>query len=129
MGIVPVPGYAVYAATKAALRSFDEGIRYELPEHIHLCVVYPVSTRTSFFKYGDKQAPVPWPSQTALQVAKSVVNGVNKKRIYPSIVFQSMHLVYSLFHPLFKPYQAFYSFKFKAWLKRHSEAGASSGWK
>lgn len=51
-GEMPGPYYAVYAATKAAVQSFVEAIRYEVKEakkHITITALQPGATDTNFF--------------------------------------------------------------------------------
>lgn len=53
-GILPAPHMAVYAASKAFLRSFGEGIRQELKErNVNVTVLMPGPTDTDFFARAD----------------------------------------------------------------------------
>ena len=91
MGEMALPGYALYAATKFAMKGFQQAIRFETPENLQITCVYPVSTRTNFFKVGGegRKMEIPFPVQAPDKVAKSVVKGVNKLKdhIYPSPVY------------------------------------------
>jgi short-subunit dehydrogenase len=95
MAKMAVPGYALYAATKAALDRFADAYRFELEPHAYLALVYPVATRTGFFAAAGERVPVPWPSQTPETVARAVVRGVlrGQTSIYPSPAFRATHLV------------------------------------
>lgn len=85
----PMPGHALYSATKAALKGFMDGYRYELPKQQKLQTIYPIATKTNFFK-AAKQTHKPWPVQTRNHVAKVIIKGIkrNKKNIYPSKLFK-----------------------------------------
>jgi uncharacterized protein len=87
---IPVPGYAVYASTKAALDAFRSAYQHEAPRNETLMLVYPVSTRTNFFRTASaKAAPVFPPSQTPDEVARAIVRGIlrDQRHIYPSRLF------------------------------------------
>lgn len=90
MGYLPIPGYAVYGATKASVVSFTEALRWELDDPCALTLVNPIATRTSFFTHATGKAPMPWPSQTPEQVARAAVRGVETDRavIFPSFIFR-----------------------------------------
>jgi short-subunit dehydrogenase len=48
-GLIPVPGNALYSATKFALRALSEAVRVELKaDHIHVFAVYPGPIITEF---------------------------------------------------------------------------------
>lgn len=93
MSFLSVPGYALYASTKAALRGFATAYRYELGPGQRLHLVYPIATRTAFFDSAGKDTPVPWPSQPADTVARAIVKGVENDTddIFPSKVFQALN--------------------------------------
>ena len=91
MGEMALPGYALYAATKFAMKGFQQAIRDETPDNLKISCVYPVSTRTNFFNVaaeGRKLDP-PFPVQTPEKVGKAVVKGIAKlkEHIYPCAVF------------------------------------------
>ena len=91
MGEMALPGYALYAATKFAMKGFQQAIRFETPKNLQITCVYPVSTKTNFFKVGGegRKVEIPFPAQTPDKVAKAVVKGVNRLRdhIYPCPVY------------------------------------------
>ena len=78
MGEMALPGYALYAASKFAMKGFQQAIRDETPKNLQISCVYPVSTKTNFFKVGGggiKMEP-PFPVQAPEKVGKAVVKGV-----------------------------------------------------
>ena len=87
MGEMALPGYALYAATKFAMKGFQQAVRDEAPENLQITCVYPVSTKTNFFHVGTggRDLVPPFPVQAPDKVAKAVVKGVSdlKKHIYP----------------------------------------------
>ncbi len=91
MGEMALPGYALYAATKFAMKGFQQAIRDETPENLSISCVYPVSTKTNFFNVGSggRKIQPPFPVQMPETVGKAVVKGVEKlkEHIYPCAVF------------------------------------------
>ena len=99
MSFLSVPGYALYSATKAALRGFAGAYRYELKEGQKLHMVYPIATRTGFFNAAGEGTPVPWPSQTPETVARAIIRGVarDKNDIFPSRLFHFLNILNGFF--------------------------------
>ena len=91
MGEMALPGYALYASTKFAMKGFQQAIRDETPENLQISCVYPVSTKTNFFRVGGggRKMEPPFPVQAPDKVAKAVVKGVHKLKdhIYPCPVY------------------------------------------
>ena len=91
MGEMALPGYALYASSKFAMKGFQQAIRDETPENLQITCVYPVSTRTNFFNVGGggRKMEPPFPVQAPEKVGKAVVKGVNKlkEHIYPCPVY------------------------------------------
>lgn len=91
MGEMALPGYALYAATKFAMKGFQQAIRDETPKNLQISCVYPVSTRTNFFNVagGGRKMEPPFPVQAPEKVGKAVVRGIEKlkKHIYPCPVY------------------------------------------
>lgn len=104
MSFLPLPGYALYSATKHSLQGFFEAARYELPSHQVISLIHPIATRTAFFKNDN---PELFPTQTPEAVAKQYISGLekNKAHIYPSKTFQLIKPL-SLVHPLIKKQEA-----------------------
>ncbi len=89
VSFVSLPGYALYSSTKAGLKGFIDGYRFEMEKNQILQAVYPVATETNFFDRAN-QTHKPWPVQTPLHVAKKIIKGIKKKKkhIHPSLIFR-----------------------------------------
>jgi short-subunit dehydrogenase len=109
MAYLAMPGYALYAATKAALLRFSEAVRLELDDPRKLMVVFPIATKTRFFKVASVSTPIPWPIQSPEIVAQKIVRGIQKDRksVFPSRLF---HLI--LFLDRFQPFIRFFYQKY-----------------
>lgn len=116
MAKLALPGYAVYGGTKAAIDRFSQSYRFEIPSNGHLMVVYPIATRTAFFRTANHGTPVPFPSQTADHVAKRIIDGLKRdaKTVFPSRLFWvGWH-----FLPFWRGiYQRIEARRFRRWLK------------
>ncbi|WP_160721495.1 SDR family NAD(P)-dependent oxidoreductase [Isachenkonia alkalipeptolytica] len=90
-GFISYPGYALYCSTKAALRGFGQGYKYELKPNQHYQSVYPIAVKTDFFRKAGCDAP-PKPQQSVKHVAKTILRGIEKDKgeIYPSKSFWFM---------------------------------------
>lgn len=92
--IMPIPDFAVYAATKAYVTSFSEALRIELKEHgIPVLAVCPGPVHTGFGAVARREADrKELPGREAFYVAKEQVVAeslmaldANKARVYPHI--------------------------------------------
>ncbi len=123
MGLLAIPGYAVYGATKAALDRFAEGYRLELDDPARLMLVYPIGTRTGFFSAAaPSAAPQPWPTQSAEQVARAIIRGIERDRqvVHPSRLFQLV-LIADRFLPFVRRIEQWIEQRrFRGWLNRHT---------
>lgn len=115
MSLLPLPGYALYGATKGMLHHFAQAYRYELDDPRHLMLVYPIGTRTAFFDTSG--APIPWPTQTPEYVANRVVRGIecDKKAVYPSVTFQMLMLTGRVCPPALRLWQYIELRRFQRW--------------
>lgn len=88
MSFLALPGYSLYASTKASLHRFAESYRFELSPGQRLCLVYPIATKTRFFQQAHSSY-VPWPAQDTDKVADCILKGIRRNRsaIYPSRLF------------------------------------------
>lgn len=119
MAKLPLPGYALYSSTKAAVDSFFNAYAYERENEKSICVVYPIATRTNFFARAGKDIPVPFPVQKADTVARKIVKGVEKDRreIYPSVLFRFIYIL-DRYIPFILPlYTAYMHKRFKDYLR------------
>jgi short-subunit dehydrogenase len=94
-GLIAIPTYSIYAASKFAVRGFTEALRRELSVFgIHVTEIYPGSVETEFSKHTgrDSQSGYKTPKiirLTAGEVAKTVYQVVNRPRktvIVPKIM-------------------------------------------
>lgn len=119
MAHLNLPGYALYGATKASLDRFAESYRFELPAHGKLMLVYPIATRTQFFKSANAGTPVPWPSQTPETVAQAVIRGIERGQnsVYPSSLFRLGWEISQVLPWGARLYQMWQNREFRQWLR------------
>lgn len=89
-----LPGYAVYAASKAAIHQWAEGVWSE-GEGRWLTLVYPAATSTDFFESAGNQIPKAYPVQPVKKAVKGILKGIEagKRKIFPSTLFRTMLLL------------------------------------
>ena len=104
MGEMALPGYALYAGTKFAMKGFQQAIRIESPKNIKITCVYPVATKTNFFEVGGAGHKVekPFPVQTAEAVAKAAIRGAERgrKQVYPCPAYLPSKLLMNVLPPV-----------------------------
>ena len=104
MGEMALPGYALYASTKFAMKGFQQAIRIESPKNLRITCIYPVSTKTNFFKVGGdgRKVEQPFPVQTPEAVAKATIRGVErgKKQVYPCPIYLPSRFLMNLLPPV-----------------------------
>ena len=122
MGEMALPGYALYAATKFAMKGFQQAIRDETPENLQISCVYPVSTRTNFFNVGGggRKMEPPFPIQAPEKVGKAVVKGVSrlKDHIYPCSVYLPSKYLMNIVPPVKTLYVKAQKSKLRRFVKR-----------
>lgn len=94
MAYYPFPGYSEYASSKAAIMTYFKAARFELNKHQTIHMVYPVATKTSFFKTSG-QTHQSLMMQEPSHVANRVLKGIkrNRKNIYPSRLFEILYRI------------------------------------
>ncbi len=100
---LPMPGYALYGATKSAVDTFVKTANQEkLRKDQVYQAVFPVATDTAFFAKANADKK-PWPVQKPEKVAQKILGGLkkNKKEIHPFGLFKWTHKLCPLF---FIPY-------------------------
>ena len=76
-GLVGMPFYAVYAATKAGLAHFGEALRRELyGEGVHVVTVYPGATETPMMDSNEAGPELGFEYESAEDVAEALVAGL-----------------------------------------------------
>ncbi len=119
MAHIGVPGYAIYSSTKAALDRFADAYRWQMNDPRELMLVYPIATRTAFFRAAGEGVPTPWPSQTAEAVARAIIRGIwhDATHVHPSLTFQLI-LLLKRFLPMHWLVQYLEQRRFLKWLGR-----------
>ena len=122
MGEMALPGYALYASTKFAMKGFQQAIRDETPENLKISCVYPVSTKTNFFNVGGggRKMEPPFPVQAPEKVGKAVVKGITKlkEHIYPCPVYLPSKYLMNVVPPVKKLYIHAQKGKLRRFVKR-----------
>lgn len=90
MAFWPLPGYAMYASTKAFLDGYFKAIQWE--DDLRLLRVYPVAVNTAFFA-TSKQPHRAWMIQDANDVARKIIRAIRrqKKVLHTSRLFKWTH--------------------------------------
>ena len=127
MGEMAIPGYALYTATKFAMKGFQEAVRLEAPNNLKLTSVYPVSTATNFFNVGGGGVKMgrPFPVQKAEVVADKMIEGIakDKKHIYPCIIFRPSKLLMNTVPPVKSFYWGIEKRRLNKFLERKAKEG------
>ncbi|MBU2515419.1 SDR family NAD(P)-dependent oxidoreductase [bacterium] len=118
MSFLAVPGYSLYASTKAALHGFACGYRSELKKGQKLQMIYPISTKTNFFDQAAEETPVSWPVQSSNTVAKAIIKGIKKDKnsIFPSTLFYFLNVLNGYLPFVHRLISAIENRKFQKWL-------------
>ncbi len=118
MSFLAVPGYSLYASTKAALHGFASGYRSELKKGQKLQMIYPISTKTNFFDQAADETPVSWPVQSSEAVARSIIKGIrrDKNAVFPSTIFYVLNLLNGYLPFIHRLIVAVENRKFQKWL-------------
>lgn len=117
---IPLPGYALYSATKASIDGFAKAFRYEKNRNIILSIVYPVTIKTPFYDKGINGMKEPLMRQTKRANTENIIKGIyeNKRYIYPSAIFRLYLILRNLF-PITQIYIFIEKLRFKKWDNKH----------
>lgn len=100
MGEMALPGYALYTASKFAMKGFQQAVRLEAPENLKMTCIYPVSTETNLFKVGGNGVEMekPFPVQSPEAVAKAAARAIEKgkKSVYPCPIYLPSRVLMSV---------------------------------
>lgn len=111
-GFLPVPGQAIYGASKAAVKLMTEGLYAELLNtNVHVSVVFPGATNTNITKNSGVNVPnMPdadraarkFPMLSPAEAAEIIVKGIerNKPQIFTGKDSRMMNRLYRL-NPVF----------------------------
>lgn len=92
MAFWPLPGYAMYASTKAFLDGYFKAIRWE--DNTNILRVYPVAVNTGFFETSH-QPHKSWLIQDPHDVARKIIKAIRKNRrtLHTSRLFKWTHRI------------------------------------
>jgi hypothetical protein len=102
--LLPIPDFAVYAATKAYVTSFSEALRIELRDHgVEVLAVCPGPVHTGFGLVARREENLPGiPARESFYVSKEQVvaeslaaMGRKKARVYPGLRISGAAMVLS----------------------------------
>ncbi len=99
VGAVPIPTYAVYAASKAFVTSFSEALRRECQLqklHVSVLTVLPTTTETNFFHKANPGTTSNYRRVAPEALARKVVDRMLRRRPFLVHTVQS-HLFLSFF--------------------------------
>ena len=126
MGEMALPGYALYASTKFAMKGFQQAVRGEGHDNLTLTCVYPVSTNTNFFNVGGNgiEMEKPFPVQEPEAVADKMIKAIEKKKksVYPCPVYVPSKVLMTVLPPVKKFYLGMESRRLGRFIKRVEEA-------
>lgn len=115
---IPLPGYALYCSTKAAIGHFAHTYFFEKNDQGTLTLVFPVATATRFFKKAGPHAPVPFPVHPPSWVAACVMAGIHTgcPVVFPSIIHMvSYYTINRVFPFIYGIYDLVNAIRFRAW--------------
>lgn len=116
MGETAMPGFSLYSSTKYALNGFRSGVRFEHPKNLTPIFIYPVSTDTGFFRHDSAIGmEKPFPIQTPVDVAKSIIRGIRKgsEKVCPSKMYCVSRILSRLCPPIKWIYRRIYRGKMR----------------
>ncbi len=121
IGLLAIPGYSLYSATKFALNGFSRAVRFEKPENMQLTCIYPVATDTEFFSRANKIGfRKPFPLQAPETVARKALRAVEKgkRTVNPCVMFNIAKPIMRIFPAMKILYLYFENKKFTEFRKK-----------
>jgi short-subunit dehydrogenase len=103
--LIPIPDFAVYAATKAYVTSFSEALRLELSDyHVHVSALCPGPVHTEFGAVArrgraGRESPLrEWSYVDPATVVREALDGVarNRPRVFPGLKIAALAAVLGL---------------------------------
>lgn len=121
---IPLPGYALYCSTKAAIEHFAHTYYFEKNDKGTLTLVFPVATATRFFIKAGDHAPVPFPVQPPSWVAACILAGLhtNCPVVFPSLIHMVSYFTINRVFPfVYGIYDLVNAIRFRRWAKRQRD--------
>ncbi|MFT9077858.1 SDR family NAD(P)-dependent oxidoreductase [Ethanoligenens sp.] len=125
---IPLPGYALYCATKAAIEHFAHTYFFERNDKGVLTLVFPVATATKFFNKAGDSAPVPLPVHPPSWVAACIMAGIHTDCpvVFPSPTHMISYFTINRIFPfIYGIYDLVNAVRFRSWAKRHQNSKPS----
>lgn len=121
---IPLPGYALYCSTKAAIEHFAHTYYFEKNDRGTLTLIFPVATATRFFKKAGDRAPVPFPVQSPSWVAACVMAGLHTDSpvVFPSLIYMVSYFTINRVFPfIYGIYDLVNAARFRNWVKKQRQ--------
>lgn len=119
---IPLPGYALYCSTKAAIEHFAHTYYFEKNDKGTLTLVFPVATSTKFFNKAGDHAPVPFPVHPPSWVATCIMAGLhtNCPVVFPSPMHMISYFTINRVFPfLYGIYDLINAARFHRWAQKN----------
>lgn len=126
---IPLPGYALYCSTKAAIEHFAHTYYFEKNDKGTLTLVFPVATSTKFFNKAGDHAPVPFPVHPPSWVATCIMAGLhtNCPVVFPSPMHMISYFTINRVFPfLYGIYDLINAARFHRWAKKNRDTHSAS---
>jgi short-subunit dehydrogenase len=123
VSFLTLPGFALYCSTKNALNTYFEAYKFEKDKNIKLSLVYPVATKTLFFKRAGNQIPIPFPLDSAEKVASAILREIEigVEKIFPNKLFLIFCIINRFLPFIGYLYQKIERFRFNLWRGRNEK--------
>jgi short-subunit dehydrogenase len=92
----PIPGQAVYGASKAFVRSFTEAVWWEAKPHgVKVTALCPGVTRTEFFDVVGRELSGGGPMQTVEQVTVAALRALDQRSTPPVVISGRLNALFA----------------------------------